>query len=72
MTQCQKLQGKLKTFDKYFLIIKCEMFRTRGGLEITPVDDDKKDQAGGSFLDKLGFQKRKVSRQAASRIDLGQ
>lgn len=48
------------------------MFRTRGGLEITPVDDDKKDQAGGSFLDKLGFQKRKVSRQAAGSMDLGQ
>ena len=43
------------------------LLRTRGGLEITPVleDGDKKgDKAAavdqGSFLDKLGFSKRKV------------
>merc|ERR1719208_211067 len=38
---------------------------TRGGLEITPVnDDDKKgdkNAEASSFLDKLGFQKRKLT-----------
>ena len=45
-------------------------FRTRGGLEITPVDDDKKEKDGGSFLDKLGFQKRKVKSKFERLLDL--
>ena len=54
-----------------FCLINHFIFSTRGGLEITPVNEegvmdlkkgDKNAAESSSFLDKLGFQKRKVRR----------